>query len=40
MPTKHDLDTSLGVSFKESDEHLCHFYMGVPPRPTGLRCQL
>ena len=21
----------LGVAFKKSDEHPCHFYMGVPP---------
>ena len=24
----------LGVSFRKSDEHPRHFYMGVPPRET------
>ena len=24
----------LGVTFKKSEEHPCHFYMGVPPGPN------
>ena len=28
----------LGVKFKISDEHLCHFYMGVPSGKMGVLC--
>ena len=27
----------LGVLLKISDDHPCHFYMGFPPSPAGLR---